>query len=511
MTGPAARTYHDQTKHTWRSVRADTRAVDWATQPVPFKLYPQLEPIALPIDLAEPDWPALDSLSGEPPPNVARVDLSWLAAILFHAGGITRRWRRDGRTIHFRAAASAGALYPIEIYVVCGEIGDLPAGVYHFEPYEFALRRLREGDQRAVLARAAVDETVAATPVNLVLTAIPGRSTWKYGPRGYRHVYWDAGTIVANLLAVALGSAQPARVLAGFIDGDVSHLLGTDDRVELPLAIVPVGAPEAHSAAVPAATPPIDHVVEPLGGDADLDDLVRRVHDQGRHENAATVKAWREQLRGLRLSGTSKVRDIPLLSSFDTVADVIVRRGSTRRFQQRPLTEEQLHWPLAVSAQPVPADWVIEGDSLLTRFLAVNDVAGVESGAYWWAPYGIDLVRPGQFRGEAATMCLEQALAGDASAVVFHATPLHRVLERGGVRSYRAAQLEAGIALGRLQLATTTLGLGSTGLTFYDDDVPKFFEVEDEPLTVGAWGVPAYEPRPGGRPRDVPPVRLRRD
>ena len=79
-------------------------------------------------------------------------------------------------------------------------------------PAEFALRRLREGDFRARLAASAAAPAIAGLPLCLVLTGIPWRTTWKYRERGYRHLFWDAGAIVANLLAVAAAAAGAATV-----------------------------------------------------------------------------------------------------------------------------------------------------------------------------------------------------------------------------------------------------------------------------------------------------------
>ena len=84
-------------------------------------------------------------------------------------------------------------------------------------------------------------------------------------------------------------------------------------------------------------------------------------------------------------------------------------------------------------------------------------------------------LRPGEFRQEGGYLCLEQALGADASAVVFFLADLERALARYGDRGYRAVNLAAGLLGGRLYLAAYALGLGATGLTFYDDDVVRFF------------------------------------
>jgi SagB-type dehydrogenase family enzyme len=155
-----------------------------------------------------------------------------------------------GDLIHFRNYASAGALYPVEVYVACADLPGLPAGVFHFDPALRALTRLREGDHREHLVQAAASETsIARAPVVLVLTGIPWRTGWKYTERGYRHLFWDAGMILANVLALAASAKLPAQVVLGFVDSDVAALLGFEESRELPLCLVPVGLSDREVAA----------------------------------------------------------------------------------------------------------------------------------------------------------------------------------------------------------------------------------------------------------------------
>ena len=87
---------------------------------------------------------------------------------------------------------------------MCGALRDLDAGVYHFGPQDFSLRRLRSGDHRALLVEAtAAEPAIAAAPVTVISTSTYWRNAWKYQARAYRHAYWDDGTILANLLAAA--------------------------------------------------------------------------------------------------------------------------------------------------------------------------------------------------------------------------------------------------------------------------------------------------------------------
>src|SRR5437762_2125771 len=140
----AAWRYHDFTKHSYQSIRADRHYLDWSNQPSPFKIYPSLEPMPLPRSLVQTLAPALEVVSsaGVDFMNEKKPDLARLASILYYSAGVTRHKTYVGGELYFRAAACAGALYPTEVYVVCGDLEGLAAGVYHFNPGDFALRAL---------------------------------------------------------------------------------------------------------------------------------------------------------------------------------------------------------------------------------------------------------------------------------------------------------------------------------------------------------------------------------
>lgn len=181
-------------------------------------------------------------LEKRPPPFKEYGDAEWLALDISPAGpllqagaGIVRsQERRDygGRaTMHWRAYSSAGGLFPIEAYVAAAD------GLYSFDALTPALVRVGEGD-----ARAAVGDAVGAdADTFVVLTGIHARTGWKYMERGYRHVWWDAGTMLANLLAVAAADGLEPRLYVGFVDRELNELLGTDGRGEYALAVIGLG------------------------------------------------------------------------------------------------------------------------------------------------------------------------------------------------------------------------------------------------------------------------------
>ena len=200
----SAMVYHESTKLNY---------INLDNKPSLYKSYPSGPVIKLPSDLSYPEGSTLAALE---PPNVGgggALDLKTLAQLLFLSAGVIRKANvPSAGEVHYRAAASAGALYPIETYVVCRDIPGIEAGVYHFAPLEFSLSLLRRGDFRAELASASGgDESIAHAPVSFVYSSVFWRSAWKYRIRGYRYCFWDNGTILANMLAVSRSLRVPIR------------------------------------------------------------------------------------------------------------------------------------------------------------------------------------------------------------------------------------------------------------------------------------------------------------
>ncbi len=153
--GSKASEFHEATKHSEVSVRTSGHYLDWDNKPSPFKVYTGVPLQDLPTDFLRPALNALVSISGVPKEkDSTAMGVDTLAELLFFSAGITREVKVQGRgTFYFRAAPATGALYPIELYVVCKNLEGLEAGVYHFSPGDFSLSLLRSGDwtQDAVL------------------------------------------------------------------------------------------------------------------------------------------------------------------------------------------------------------------------------------------------------------------------------------------------------------------------------------------------------------------------
>jgi SagB-type dehydrogenase family enzyme len=171
------------------------------------------------------------------------VSLLELSRLLHRASGIT------DRATGFRAAPSAGALYPLETYVVANGVEDLPRGIYRYRPAGHSLEAVREGDfSRQVSLAALGQEMVARAPVVLLLSAVFERCRVKYRERSYRYILMECGHVAQNVYLAATSMGLSACAVAAFLDDDLNGLLGLDGEEEAALYLVCVGRPEGQGA-----------------------------------------------------------------------------------------------------------------------------------------------------------------------------------------------------------------------------------------------------------------------
>ncbi|MBI2817242.1 MAG: SagB/ThcOx family dehydrogenase [Acidobacteria bacterium] len=478
--------YHEATAHSAQSVRADRHYLDWANRPLLFKIYSELDPISLPRDWPASNVAAFSAIcpAAQPVTETGALNLRTLASILFHAAGVTRRRSYPGGEIYFRAAACTGALYEIELYIVCGQLPDLGAGVYHFDPADFALRKLRDGDLRYVVAHSTANHpAVSHAPMTIVCTGTYWRNAWKYQARTYRHFFWDNGTLLANLLATAAALRLPSRLVMGFVDESVNQLLGLEALREVAISLVTLGQGNEMFPAPSIQLPALEYRIAPYSKTEVDYPLMRETHEASCLLSSPEVEEWRGRPPSILEQAPSgrpvdlKVVPEPDLPQ-DPIEKVILRRGSTRQFAQVPIRFEQLSMILVHATRGIPADFLEPfGTRLNELYLIVNAVEGLPAGAYYLRRDRpcLELLKEGRFREQAGHLGLDQSLPADASVAIFFLADLKPILERFGNRGYRAAQIEAGMIVGKIYLGAYALRLGATGLTFYDNEVTDFF------------------------------------
>jgi SagB-type dehydrogenase family enzyme len=168
------------------------------------------------------------------------VQLSELAFLLWASTGI----REKVNSFEFRTVPSAGALYPIETYIVANNVTNLPSGLYHYNIKSNELEQIRVGEFGKEVACAALNQEMCAeAPIIILWAALFSRSKWKYRQRAYRYIYLDAGHIAQNLAlsatSIGLGSCQ----IGAFYDNELNNIVGVDGREESVIYLSVVGKP----------------------------------------------------------------------------------------------------------------------------------------------------------------------------------------------------------------------------------------------------------------------------
>ena len=250
-----ATSYHRQTM--------EEQELDWRTKPPVYKFYNYAPVIALPTPT-----PALDEYPG---PDVftcvsrrrsvrsfgaTPLSLLELSRLLWASAGITTSYITPHGQDFYRAAPTAGALYPIETYVVVNKVESLEPGLYHYRVAgidilerpiaegSHSLEQLKTGDFRSEVSASALDQLMCAKAgAVFIWTAVFARSVWKYRDRAYRYFYLDAGHIAAQLSLAAVAQGLGTCPIAAFYDDEVNSLVGVDGESEGTVYMTAVGRP----------------------------------------------------------------------------------------------------------------------------------------------------------------------------------------------------------------------------------------------------------------------------
>jgi SagB-type dehydrogenase family enzyme len=236
---PVGDNFQQETKY--QRDKMSGKSLDWASQPNIYKDYPDCQTIQLP-DIS----PLSDTTLHEVLKNrksirkyqnkpIKKETLSYL---LWASTGISRT---EGG-YEFRTAPSAGALYPIETYLVVNNVEEIDPGVYHYNIQHHYLELLKEGDYAAETAQAALRQRMCAdAPVVFIWTAIFQRMKWKYDQRAYRYIYLDAGHIAENLALAATSLGLGSCQIGALYDDEVNQIIDVDGKEESVIYMSVVG------------------------------------------------------------------------------------------------------------------------------------------------------------------------------------------------------------------------------------------------------------------------------
>ncbi len=440
-------------------VRHDLISNDMATVPPFMKGYPAgLPAIALPRDLPDPGVSATAVLAGVPAP-AQPLDAAQLGRVLFLGAGVVRTKSWHGRSFLFRASGSAGARFPLEVYASTRGVAGVPDGVHWYDGAEHALVQVGPAANGEV--------------TTLVVTGVPWRTGWRYAERGWRHLYWDAGTLLSQLSAAAASAGFAPRLRSRFPDAAVRELVGADGVHEYPVALLSFGDGRA--------------------GD--------RFHRCGGDGRAAPGRAAALHRRAARWgAGRGRAAVVRTGAVGRPGVRLARRRGPSARIAAA-------HGQVADAAACAAGMADDRGDARHRGAALGRRPRRRRRGAR-----DLPVARPvdaaagrGPSRRAGADLPGPDARGADAAYVVIGATPLSTLDDRG----YRDAQLAAGLVEGRLHLAAYALGASATGMTFLDSEVPALLGEPDDLATLlfTCVGVPEYASRAGGGPGA--PVEIR--
>ncbi len=484
MTGHIIK-YHDATSYTRHKMGG--HYLDWGNQPSVFKGYPGIEPIPLSkeVDLPEQDLPSVIRWKGSEaaPRSLTAEDLSRIMLLTYT---FTARARHGGGDFYYRSAASAGALYPTELYVAACGIGGLDDGVYHFSIAHHGLNRLRKGAPWRAIMDAAPASGIRAPALSFFLTAIFFRSAWKYRDRSYRYDLLDTGHVAENLILALRALDLPHVLTYDFDDREVNHLLGLDEEKEVCLAVCHVPGQErlngdrfVRPEELPSAVKAASRTALAEKGYA----TVMEIHRKGEkvsHQKEAGFSMSREL--GPTPVNWDRIKAPGLWLEAMPLARSVFRRRSRRNFVPDPLPRdsltalaEALCTDLPERALRTPARHEAVGVGLV-----VGNTGDMEPGFYLldMAAPSMALVAPGDQTGPMARVCLDQAWLGNAAVHLLFMANLEKIEDCWGPRGYRYALLEAGRMGERIYLAATAMGLGCCGIgAFYDPEAAELLNL----------------------------------
>ena len=234
--------YHNTTSY--ERSKMGGHFLDWENQPDLFKTYADRELLEMPKEIPLPKedlFTLYDRPSVEEKPKTVK-DLADLSRILLLAYTLTSQARHSNGTFYYRSAASAGALYPTEIYVASEGMSDLTPGLYHFSIARHGLTKLRDGSLSNAVKSAIIGAKTPPSLLTFFLTAIFFRSAWKYRARAYRYHLLDTGHVLENLILSLKASGFPFEIRFDFDDRQINCVLGLDETLEVALAIIQVGS-----------------------------------------------------------------------------------------------------------------------------------------------------------------------------------------------------------------------------------------------------------------------------
>lgn len=417
----ALNSYHQNTKHSYNSIRTNPNRVDWNNPPNKFKFYSkEYKRVHL---------------------NSSNQNYNFLYLIC----GISAKKSYPGSEYYLRINPSAGALYPNEVYFQVRNVDGFEDGIYHLEVGSSSavlLQKLEfnQGIENLLNLSYSVDGFI------FFVSSIYFRSSWKYKNRAFRYCLLDAGHLIGTMEATSYLFDKKFEILYDFSKKKLNEFFSFDEK-EFFTSIVIVGdKKESRKESFSLTLPTLD-------GASYIEENISFFQKNDLVENA-----YKESLK----ITDKKAQEQSAIFNFQKqrFQDTIFKRRSIREFTQQSISKLQFESIMGVVNQAIKSDC----DEQVDIFYVANRVEGLVLGLY----KNDELLKTGDFSSKAGYLCLEQDL-GKSSAVTFFLTSKSK--------NYQELYQKAGIIGHRLYLASNYLDIGCSGIgAYYDDEVCEFIE-----------------------------------
>lgn len=470
--------YHELTKYHPNSIDK-LGSVYWDEQPYPFK--EELPYEVIPLNPYKNS--SLRKISQRPVKQI----LPTLYALLQNTCGVTSNLKVGDQSHFLRANPSAGALYPVECYLaVIQDFVDLPSGIYYYHPLENNLYIIRQDAVCESLQSIFFEApSLQHSELFIAYTGMYSRGVWRYKERTYRRMLLDAGHTVANTLEMCEYLGISVSLLGGFVDVELSELLELNPRDEVPLL----------GAALSLSSPLSAIEIGQYAGEKPLE-AVKRI------SKSASLQFQQNTCESMVRTGEipTPIGQSLLRPHYEPnslpIPDLIQNRRSAREFSGKQMALDDFTRILRFAYRQLEyCDWGL-CNKYLESYLIVLRIEDMLPGLYKLNPssLAIQLLQEGDFQAQAYQICLGQELAASCCFLLIHTSHVSDLVQEYGDRGYRYINLEAGQIGQRINLISQHLGLGSSGIGGYFDDMTN--EILDLPLTSGVHyistvGIPA--------------------
>jgi SagB-type dehydrogenase family enzyme len=494
----SAAAYHRLTSY--RREHMEPHFMDWENQPALWKRYPKRPQIRLDREVKLPETNYFSVVkTGLPHAGLSsELNLAKISALLRLTHTATAQAQHGSQPFFYRSVASAGALYPFELYLGGHRIEGMDPGLYHYDLFDFALTALR---REPIPVFPLTSEEVTAT---FYITGIVFRSAWKYRSRAYRYVLLDGGHLLENLRLALSALGFAADIQLDFDDVQAAHLLGLDPDREVCLACI-------HIAPAKPQGPTGNRREKRLLATLDSEILqagvvsrkeisypdILRIHRGGNcpvHTIATADPVNPVPINPAALPEIWTDLDPPQDAAAADYLSVLYRRRSRRNFISTPISRPHLMVFLNTLADAmgetsgVPSKYRFS----LTVGLLVNGNGPLPAGFYLLDSqkrkigrlFGKTLIQ------SMAAACLDQMWLQNAALHVLFLTDPACLDRQWGARGYRYAMMEAGRLGQQAYLAATALGLGACGIgAIYDKQAANLLSLDGDGVLLYLVGI----------------------